>query len=83
MGRHKIYTPEEYLEAQRKNARESYHRHKEQNAEKFRLRARRDYYRAKVATTEEPTKREVYEKILQDVTNELSELCGSKESNSN
>lgn len=45
MGRTKLYnTDEERTEAQRKYCRESYHRHKAENAEKYRLRAKRRYY---------------------------------------
>ena len=74
MGRKKVLTAEEYLERQRQGARASYHKHKEQNAEKFRLRSQRNYYQAKVETAKDDESKKHYEEILANIIQKISEL---------
>ena len=54
MGRRRIYnTDEERLNANRENKRKSYHKHKENNRDKFRFRSLRNYYLNKLKKIED------------------------------
>lgn len=80
MGRTKLYTTEEEkINAQRRYCRESYHRHKAENANKYRLRAKKRYYEQKLQRN--PDDEDTKAKLAQ-ITEELRTATTKQPENS-